>query len=336
MRPRSQHRLPAAIERIEALPALAESRNRLLLLLGDAKSPPRELVAAIESDVGLAAAVMRRANAEPRSKVTAIGKAVEVITPAGLEKLVRGMDTYDFFERRPGWDLPPERFRLHALAVASMVNLLARELGYFRWDELLVAALLHDVGKVVMAEAYPDYPQQLLDTDHTPDERAAAERRAHGVDHSVIGGVLLRRWRLPAEIAHAVERHHAADATGAAGILRLGDMLAHYERGAGTAGTEIEQAAGQIGIRGPALHALMYRLPDRGEAHRRQWTPSPLSVQEREVLRGLAASKVYNEIAVDMKISASTVRSHVHKAYPKLGAVDRAQAVLAATREGWL
>ena len=63
---------------------------------------------------------------------------------------------------------------------------------------------------------------------------------------------------------------------------------------------------------------------------------SPLSNQEREVLKGLAASKVYKEIAHDLGIAASTVRSHLHNVYAKLGAADRAQAVLIASREGWI
>jgi DNA-binding NarL/FixJ family response regulator len=164
----------------------------------------------------------------------------------------------------------------------------------------------------------------------------AAERREYGVDHAVIGGVLLRRWRLPQRIAHAVERHHADDADAEAGVVRLADLLTHYERGAPVRPAELERAAAQAGFDSKSLQSLMYRLPDRGEARRRTVTPSPLSGQEREVLRGLAASKVYKEIAHDLGIAASTVRSHLHNVYSKLGAVDRAQAVLIATREGWI
>src|SRR4029079_16694437 len=98
----------------------------------------------------------------------------------------------------------------------------------------------------------------------------------------------------------------------------------------------LEQAAAQLGINGKQLKSIMYRLPDKGEARRRTVTPSPLSGQEREVLRGLASSKVYKEIGHDLNIAASTVRSHLHNVYSKLGAVDRAQAVLIATREGWI
>ena len=62
----------------------------------------------------------------------------------------------------------------------------------------------------------------------------------------------------------------------------------------------------------------------------------PLSGRERDVLRLLAEGKVYKQIASDLMLSTSTVRTHLHNVYGKLGAVDRAQAVLIATERGWL
>jgi putative nucleotidyltransferase with HDIG domain len=333
-----RHRLPAAIERMDSMPALNESRNRVLRVLLDEKCGPDDLVTAVESDVALVVAVMRLANADERrrGRVATVPDAVRVLAPEGIETLARRIGVYGFFERIPGWQLPPERFRLHAVAVAGTADMLARELEHPRRDELLVAALLHDLGKVVMADAYPGYMERMSDPAMSPDERAKAERREYGVDHAVIGGVMLRRWRLPQVIARAVERHHSPDAEGEAALLRLADGLAHYELGAAVRPSELEQAAAGLGLDVAALESIMYRLPDRGERRRRTSSQSPLSNQEREVLRGLAASKVYKEIAHDLGIAASTVRSHLHNVYAKLGAADRAQAVLIASREGWI
>ena len=54
------------------------------------------------------------------------------------------------------------------------------------------------------------------------------------------------------------------------------------------------------------------------------------------VLQRLAEGKVYKQIAHELTLSTSTVRTHLHNIYGKLGAVDRAQAVLIATERGWL
>ena len=232
--------------------------------------------------------------------------------------------------------MPPERFRLHAVAVAGTADMIAREIEHPQADELLVAALLHDLGKVVMADAYPDYAGRMTDPGMSPEERVRSERREYGVDHAVIGGVLLRRWRFPQVIARAVELHHSEEATGEAAIICLADGLTRYELGETVRPAELESAAARVGFDTSELESLMYRLPDRGERRRRAVSKSPLSNQEREVLKGLAASKVYKEIGHDLGIAASTVRSHLHNVYGKLGAADRAQAVLIASREGWI
>jgi DNA-binding NarL/FixJ family response regulator len=54
------------------------------------------------------------------------------------------------------------------------------------------------------------------------------------------------------------------------------------------------------------------------------------------VLRRLGQGKVYKQIAHELELSTSTVRTHLHNIYGKLGAVDRAQAVLIATERGWI
>jgi DNA-binding NarL/FixJ family response regulator len=71
-------------------------------------------------------------------------------------------------------------------------------------------------------------------------------------------------------------------------------------------------------------------------ARRGASAPCPLSSREVEVLTRLAEGKVYKQIALELSLSASTVRSHLHNIYGKLGAVDRAQTVLLATERGWL
>jgi HD-like signal output (HDOD) protein len=118
-------------------------------------------VAAVESDVGLVITVLRISNrtaSGQKGKVASIPKAVAILTLDGVETLAQHTATFDFFERTPGWDLMPERFRLHAVATQAAADRLARELHYEDRDELLCTALLHDVGKLVLAHAYPGYP----------------------------------------------------------------------------------------------------------------------------------------------------------------------------------
>ncbi len=332
-------RLTAAFEALEAFPALAESRNRVLRVVRAERTSTGEVVAAVESDVALVITVLRIANrtaVRKRGKIASIPEAVEMLTPEGVETLAARTATFDFFERTPGWDLMPERFRLHAVATQSAADRLARELDYDARDELLCSALLHDIGKLVLAHAYPGYPSQIHGDARTPEERLHRERLELGVDHALVGGVLARRWALPNRLALAIERHHADDAEGEAALVRLADMLAHYGHAQPVNPKELLNAAKAVGLSTEQLRSVMYELPQGNGNAKRNVDPCPLSTREVEVLKRLAEGKVYKQIAHELELSTSTVRTHLHNTYAKLGAVDRAQAVLIATERGWI
>jgi putative nucleotidyltransferase with HDIG domain len=332
-------RLTAAFEALEAFPALAESRNRVLRLVREEHSSVGDVVAAVESDVSLVIAVLRIANRAPnakRGRIASIPEAMELLTPSGVEALASRTAVFDFFERIPGWDAAPERFRLHAVGTQRAAERLAKETEFAERDEVLVSALLHDVGKLVLVHAYPGYPGQIHGDARTPEERLHRERRELGVDHALVGGVLARRWGLPARLAAAIERHHSDEAHPEAAIIRLADMLAHYGHGQPVEPAQMLKVARELGLSADSLRAVMYELPYSGGQQRRQIDPCPLSNRELDVLKQLAEGKVYKQIALELSLSTSTVRTHLHNTYAKLGAVDRAQAVLLATQRGWL
>jgi putative nucleotidyltransferase with HDIG domain len=332
-------RLTAAFEALELFPALAESRDRVLRLVAEERPSTGDLVQAIESDVALVIAALRIANAldgPRRGQVESIVAAVDVLSPEAVHGLVAGTETFEFFERGKTWDAAPERFRLHAVAVQRAADRLAAATGYAQRDRLLVTALLHDIGKLVLMHAYPGYPKQVHGPARTPEERLHYERRELGVDHALVGGVLARRWNLPRGIASAIERHHADDAEGDAAYVRLADMLAHYSLGLPVSSTELLRAARAVGFGPNELRTVLYDLPYPSTNRPRAVEPCPLSTRELEVLKRLAQGMVYKQIAHELSLSTSTVRTHLHNIYGKLGAVDRAQAVLYATERGWL
>lgn len=331
-------RLTAAFEALDAFPALSESRSRLLTLVSSDNVATADIVAAVESDVALIIAVMRLANEslQPAERVETVVAAVERLSPAAVEAIASRLRTFDFFEHSTAGDTAPERFRLHALATQHAADRLAAEVGYEHRDRLTVTSLLHDVGKLVLVHAYPGYVSQVQREMLTPEKRIHHERRELGVDHALVGGVLARRWGLPASVATVIERHHNADATGEAAFVRLADMLAHYTHGAPVAPAEMLSCARSLGL-GPAeLRRVMYELPNAPSQRQRMVDPCPLSARELGVLQRLAEGKVYKQIAHELTLSTSTVRTHLHNIYGKLGAVDRAQAVLIATERGWL
>ena len=141
---------------------------------------------------------------------------------------------------------------------------------------------------------------------------------------------------MPQRIAVAIERHHADDAEGLAGMVAIADMVAHYSQGEAVSAERLRAAASRCGLDSDSLRQLLYELPYPRQNGSRVSEPCPLSARELDVLRHLSEGMVYKQIAGEMQLSVSTIRTHLHNVYGKIGAVDRAQAVLTARDRGWI
>ena len=331
-------RLAAAFDAVGRLAALDETVDRVVKVAAQETSSLAELTELVESDTAMAIAVMKSANngGGPRGRISNVPDAVEALTPAGIRAVASQLTTYDLFQSSTSWAALPERFRRHAVAArhaAESLSVVAEVPGR---DELATAALLHDVGQLVLIRLYPTYEAILADRTLTPEQRAQEERREFGMDHTIVGGVLARRWGLPTVIAAAIERHHSEGADGLAAAVRLSDLIAHHAAGDTVSADSMIGAAEACGLTQKRLHQLVYEFPHARSPRTRRGEPCPLSRREIDALRGLAEGKVYKEIAEEMGLSASTVRTHLHNVYRKIGAADRAQAVLVARERGWV
>lgn len=86
-------------------------------------------------------------------------------------------------------------------------------------------------------------------------------------------------------------------------------------------------AAGQVQLSPKAAERLMREI-------RAPESPEKLTERETEVLRLLATGKANKEIAAEMHISETTVKTHVSNILMKLGVPSRTQAALYAVRIG--
>jgi len=330
-------RLAAAFEAVEKFPALIESRARVMRAATAETARIGELVEAVEADVALTIAVLRLANRTSISGgIGSVPAAVDVLKPSGVLAIAGTAPVFDFFETNGGWELRPEQFRVHALATQQVAVRIGKEIGWVERDELAVAALLHDIGRLVISKLHPGRRAYLDAGLRTPEQRLREERDQLGIDHALVGGVLARRWNVPQRIAVAIERHHAEDSEGLAALVGAADMVAHYAQGEAVTPERLREMAKRCGLGGDGLRELLYDLPYPRQSDSRVSEPCPLSTRELDVLRHLSEGMVYKQIAGEMQLSVSTIRTHLHNVYGKIGAVDRAQAVLTARDRGWI
>jgi DNA-binding NarL/FixJ family response regulator len=87
-----------------------------------------------------------------------------------------------------------------------------------------------------------------------------------------------------------------------------------------------------------AASPTAFTAANLADAMRRRMTPSgpQLSPREKEVLQLLADGLAVAQIAKTLYISESTAKTHISKLYDKLGAGNRAQALMTAMRLGFI
>lgn len=328
--------LLARLNGLKPVPALLIARDRVLKALAEDHPNPEQVVPQLEGDPGLALFALRSANGvAARPTISSIPEAISVLGWPELERVVNDTPALDFLWPENEWEAVLEGFRIHAVAVQRAALRLADACGYEDVEQLAVAALLHDIGRLALSQLRSDYVARLRPM-RSAEERLRMERRDFGVDHATVGGLVARRYGLSEALAEAISEHHNDEAGREAQLLRLADALAHQSQGKSVLQASMIDLGHSLGLAPDELRTITFELPHSHGSRRVRGEPSPLSERELEALRGLAEGKVYGEIAQGMGVSTSTVRSHLHSVYRKLAVGDRAQAVLMATERGWL
>jgi putative nucleotidyltransferase with HDIG domain len=309
---------------LDTFPVFEAARARLLEILEAGLGAPH-IVAALEADPALALACVRFA------KTASIADAVNVIPGPTLVAIAQSLPTADMVGST-SWGTVPVSFRQHALAVRLIVERLVELVGERDVDGWTTAALLHDVGKLAFAGGQIS---RDLGRDLEPEARRALERETFGHDHAAVGGELARAWELPPSLVDCIASHHVAS-DGPAGAVRMADLLVHYAHDAPIDLAVLAGIASELGLGRSELSDLLYVLAHPLPAPRATPGSSPLTPREVEILRLLASGLLAKQAAHELGLADSTIRNHLHRIYRRIGAADRAQAVLIATREGWL
>ncbi len=164
----------------------------------------------VSQDIALSAKILQLVNSSffglPRSS-TRIEHAVSYLGITVLRALVLAHEIAEVFGNKPVAGFTLQAHETHALLVANIARRIMRDRS--RADEAFIAAILHDVGKVMLASRMPERfvaASSLANTNGTP--MHVAERELFGISHAEIGAYLLGLWGLPFEIVEAVAYHH--------------------------------------------------------------------------------------------------------------------------------
>jgi len=209
-------RMDKIISDVKSFPSMSNMPVKILKLIDDPQSSAAKIEELLRYDPGITANILKLTNSAYFGLSSRIGSVRQAIVLLGwrhLGKLVVASCVNAILDKPvPGYDLPAGELWRHSIAVSVAAELLAKELGISANDEIFTAALLHDLGKLVLANYVREDLQAIETAAGEGIPFHAAERRVLGTDHAEIGARLLKSWSFPLSLVKAVRWHHDPDA----------------------------------------------------------------------------------------------------------------------------
>jgi putative nucleotidyltransferase with HDIG domain len=197
------------VGKIDRLPSLPRVYSALIRTLSQPDVPAADVVRILKQDIAICAKLLQLANSsffQLAQRITSVERAVVYLGFNMIKNLVLSVELFQAAKSIPeGFSV--DLLQRHSLATA---NLASRLLGpKEKREDAFMAGLLHDIGKLVFAQEYPEHLDRIraaMRTDERPE--FIVEQELAGVSHAEVGAYLLGLWGLPDAIVQAVAHHH--------------------------------------------------------------------------------------------------------------------------------
>ena len=212
MNPELFEQLTAAID---SMPAFPKSVQRVLELTRHLECSAKDVVQVIEKDPVLTVKVLRVVNAAYYSlpkQINSINHAVVYLGFNTIKNLALSMAAIGILpaHKAAGFDGP--QCLLHSLSTAGIARQIALRVDGAQAVDCFVAGLLHDFGKLLLAQFMTVQFQQALEISQRDGSSLhLALRDIIGADHANIGALLVEKWRFPADLVETIRYQYGPE-----------------------------------------------------------------------------------------------------------------------------
>ena len=204
-------RIRALVGDVDSLPSPPDTYRALLAATEDPNVSVGDLARIADRDPAICAKLLHLVNSSffgLRRRITSSRDALAYLGVTVLRGLALSDSVFRMFpadRRVPGFSLA--ELQADSYATAGLARAVARDTDLV--DDAFTAGLLHDLGRLLLAERIPgDYAGVLATMREPGGDLAEAERAALGVTHGDVGAALLGLWGLPDPVVEAVALHH--------------------------------------------------------------------------------------------------------------------------------
>lgn len=210
--------LEIKIARSENLPVLPQIVSQVLKIADDPNASAKSLEKLIEHDAAICAKILRVANSPyyGLSGCASVARAISVLGMNQVRSLVVGIAYQQMISaKQHSASFNKTEFWQHSLAAATAAKILAKLKMPQKSEELYGAAMMHDVGLLVMDRFCPDQLDQAIRyCNETGMQLHEAEKMLFDFDHAQAGGMLADKWQIDGMLRDAIAHHHDLESEG--------------------------------------------------------------------------------------------------------------------------
>ncbi|MBI5558905.1 MAG: HDOD domain-containing protein [Deltaproteobacteria bacterium] len=205
----------ALVRHVPPFPKVAE---RVMFLIRDPDVTAHDLAEVIQYDQAITANVLKICNAAYfglHRKISSLDEGLVVIGHDILKDIIIASSSARFYQGAVGggYGLEPGEMWRHSVASGIMAKILVRHIAGVDQGSAFTAGLLHDIGKRFLSGFVADELTQIVDKVEKENcSFVEAEKEFLGIDHAMLGGMILDKWEFDQPLVEAVRGHHSPDA----------------------------------------------------------------------------------------------------------------------------
>jgi len=213
----NDERLKNLVSSIDSLPSLPETYARLQEIINDPESGLGEVAKVIEQDLAMSAKVLQLVNSAffgLYQHIESPSRAVNLLGLDTIKALVLGLGVFSAFQTPPSKIFNIKTLWSHSMSVAAFAKKIALQESEDKnlIDNTFIAALLHDVGKLIFFSRMPEkYEQAITLSQENEIALTEAEQQIFKSCHCDLGAYLIGLWGLPGPVVEAIAFHHRLD-----------------------------------------------------------------------------------------------------------------------------
>lgn len=238
--------IAAKLDRIDVkLPEVPSLVFELNEIIADPMSSADAIAQVVSKSPSLTATLLRIVNSAFygfRSKIDSISRAVTLVGSKEVSNLALGITIMETFRGIPKEIMDVASFLEHNLACGVVARILAAHGNIAHTEQLFVAGMLHDIGRLVLCKYFPEvFKYTLVEAAQSRRPLLKSEQTVLGSSHALLGKKLLNKWKLPYALENNVYYHHqpsASPSPESAATIQMADLIVHG-LGIGTSGEQI-------------------------------------------------------------------------------------------------